>query len=313
MQFDCLTGQGNCSFPAHNLPKYMKKVSLLFLAGILFFSLPLLAQIRIIKNGNVGVNTTQPAYRLDIYSMESRFFYSGRNALHINHHGMDPRLCSNDKIVFFKSNGSGFANIECQVLAQQADQSSFENIFSLENKGLQAIQGLKGVSFVAKNDLSRKKQSGFLAQDVETVIPEAVYTNDSTKIKTMAYSAIIPYLVEAIKEQQNQIEELKHAVTSLLENLEANILKEPKARLDQNIPNPFGSQTKIGCFIPEATNSSFLNNYDMKGTLLRQYSIPGRGIQELTIDGSEFMPGMYLYSLIIDGKKVDTRKMILNR
>jgi len=34
-------------------------------------------------------------------------------------------------------------------------------------------------------------------------------TNDSTKQKSLSYSAIIPYLVEAIKEQQADIEELK--------------------------------------------------------------------------------------------------------
>jgi len=34
-------------------------------------------------------------------------------------------------------------------------------------------------------------------------------TNDSTRQKSLAYSAIIPYLVEAIKEQQEMIEQLR--------------------------------------------------------------------------------------------------------
>ena len=304
----------------------MKNISIFLVVGFIFLSFIVPAQIKIIGNGNVGISTPAPAFKLDINSVESRFFYSGKNALHINHFGMDPRLCSSDKIVFYKTDGSGFANIECQVLTQQADRNLNENIVSLENMGIPTIEKLNGVSFSTKNDPTKRIQSGLFAQDVESVIPEAVFTNDSTKIKSLAYSAIIPYLVEAIKEQQIQIRELTDMIVSLNENLVAKGLLinsfatsylqntgNEKARLDQNIPNPFSKETRIGCFIPETATSSFLNNYSMNGTLLQRFSIKDKGKQFVTVDGLSLIPGTYLYSLVVDGKEVGVRKMILEK
>jgi hypothetical protein len=304
----------------------MKNISIFLVAGFMFLSNITSAQIKIVSSGNVGISTPAPAYQLDVNSKESRFFYSEKNALHINHFGMDPRLCSTDKIVFYKTDGSGFANIECQVLAQQADRNLNENIVSLENMGVSTIERLNGVSFSTKNDPIQRIQFGLFAQDVESVIPEAVFTNDSTKIKSLAYSAIIPYLVEAIKEQQIQIRELNDRIVSLNENLVAKgliinsfatgYLKDAvdgKPRLDQNIPNPFSNETRIGCFIPETTTSSFLNNYSVNGTLLQRYNIIEKGKQFVTIDGQSLIPGTYLYSLVVDGKEVGVRKMILEK
>jgi hypothetical protein len=46
---------------------------------------------------------------------------------------------------------------------------------------------------------------------------------------------------------------------------------------------------------------------------LQQYSITGKGKQTVTINGNSYEPGMYLYALVIDGKEVDTKRMILTK
>ncbi len=53
--------------------------------------------------------------------------------------------------------------------------------------------------------------------------------------------------------------------------------------------------------------------YNMNGTQLQQYSINGLSKQSVTISGSSFEPGMYLYALAIDGREVDTKRMILTK
>jgi hypothetical protein len=289
------------------------------------FSVKVTGQFKIIGNGNVGINTSTPAYKFDLNSKESRFFYADRNSLFINHFGNDPRLCSDNKVVFYKSDGSGFANIECQVCTQQADINLNENMRSLENKGLPTIEKLSGISFTLKNDKTKRIQIGLAAQAVEQVIPEAVFSNDSTKIKSLAYSAIIPYLVEAIKEQQSLIQDLQLELKSLKDQLVENntissaLFEEnhdasiKMASLDQNIPNPFSDKTRIGCYIPEQSKSSILYNYSINGTKLQEFNLEGKGKQFVTINGDSFNPGTYLYKLVIDGKEVDTRKMILRK
>jgi hypothetical protein len=58
------------------------------------------------------------------------------------------------------------------------------------------------------------RQIGFIAQEVEEVLPEVVHT-DSEGYKSVEYSKVVSVLVEAIKEQQKEIDELKQAKTEL--------------------------------------------------------------------------------------------------
>ncbi|MBN2635082.1 MAG: hypothetical protein JXR61_02345 [Prolixibacteraceae bacterium] len=51
----------------------------------------------------------------------------------------------------------------------------------------------------------------------------------------------------------------------------------------------------------------------MNGTQLQQYSINGKRKQSVTIYGNSFVPGIYLYTLVIDGREVDTKRMILTK
>ena len=53
---------------------------------------------------------------------------------------------------------------------------------------------------------------GLIAQEVEHVIPAVVHTAEH---KSIAYTSLIPVLIEAIKEQQQQLEDLKRSVQEL--------------------------------------------------------------------------------------------------
>ena len=82
------------------------------------------------------------------------------------------------------------------------------------------VKALRGVTF-DRNDfipdaetgvMPDTRQAGVIAQEVEKVLPEVVATNPSDGIKTVAYGNMIGLLIEAIKEQQVQIDELKKAL-----------------------------------------------------------------------------------------------------
>ena len=49
----------------------------------------------------------------------------------------------------------------------------------------------------------------------------------------------------------------------------------------------------------------------MVGTLLKTIQVNQRGEGDVTINANEFVAGMYLYSLVCDGKIVDTKQMML--
>ena len=56
---------------------------------------------------------------------------------------------------------------------------------------------------------------GFIAQRVEPILPDVVQTDDETGIKSINYVGMIGHLVEAIKEQQTQIDALTAQVEEL--------------------------------------------------------------------------------------------------
>jgi hypothetical protein len=84
-----------------------------------------------------------------------------------------------------------------------------ENFESIPN-ALELVTQLNGLYYTWKKDAGEDKprKLGFIAQEVENLIPELVKT-DSEGMKSVDYIGVIPVLVEALKNQQKQIDELK--------------------------------------------------------------------------------------------------------
>jgi hypothetical protein len=89
---------------------------------------------------------------------------------------------------------------------------------------LEKILNLKGVSYLWNQDVAhgsgfgKGRQIGLIAQDVEAVIPELVFT-DSSGHKALSYDKMAPVFVEAIKEQQRVINEQSELIKKLSERL----------------------------------------------------------------------------------------------
>lgn len=82
-----------------------------------------------------------------------------------------------------------------------------ENIKDIPD-ALDDVLKLHGVEFNFINDQEKTQQIGFIAQEIEKVLPEVVVT-DEKGYKSVAYGQIEVVLVEAIKEQQKQIKQLE--------------------------------------------------------------------------------------------------------
>ena len=108
-----------------------------------------------------------------------------------------------------------------------SDERLKENILPLQNS-LEMVKRLRGVSFTWKTNPEMGKRIGFVAQEFEKIIPELVFTNELDGYKGINYAEISAVLVEAIKEQQKIIEELK-AENDFLRNES----KELNARLER--------------------------------------------------------------------------------
>lgn len=96
-----------------------------------------------------------------------------------------------------------------------SDKSLKKDIQSI-HEGLRRILALRPVSWRWKADKPGQKiEHGFVAQEVEKVLPELVYLDnweDGSERKFLSTKEMIPYLVAAIQEQQKQIEALRKKV-----------------------------------------------------------------------------------------------------
>ena len=102
------------------------------------------------------------------------------------------------------------------TLTETSDISLKENITPLQDS-LNKVLQLKGVSF-NKKTTPDVKEIGFIAQEVEEILPELVSETEEG-IKTVSYSRVTAVLVETIKQQQSQIDELKELVNKLTEKI----------------------------------------------------------------------------------------------
>jgi len=105
------------------------------------------------------------------------------------------------------------------AIAACSDLRYKTNINPIQNS-LTKLMLLQGVDYYWKTleytnmDFSDRKQIGFIAQDLEKIFPEMVFTDDKG-YKSIDYSRLTPVLVETIKEQQIQIASITNRLNEI--------------------------------------------------------------------------------------------------
>ena len=102
------------------------------------------------------------------------------------------------------------AGITTTGLTESSARELKTNITPMNNS-LDKIMALQGVNFEWKNKIEGK-QIGLIADDVAKVVPEVVQFNDDSPT-SLQYSKMVALLIEGMKEQQNEIAELKKLVS----------------------------------------------------------------------------------------------------
>ena len=174
-----------------------------------------------------------------------------------------------------------------------------------------------------EKDFSTARQYGFIAQELEKVIPEAVIT-DENGYKSVSYDMIIPVLVQNAKEQQKLVEAQQKQLDEQNELISTLLVKTGNTTginqlntgsegfdLDQNIPNPFSQETVIKYTLTQQTKTAALNVYDLSGKQITSFPLNERGASSITISSEKLAAGIYIYSVIADGKIMDSKRMVV--
>ena len=111
------------------------------------------------------------------------------------------------------ADGSNNKNkIRAAAFVTYSDENLKTEVTSMQNTALDTIMNLEGVEFTWKN--SGERDFGFIAQEVQKVVPKAVHTAHDG-VQGVDYSRLTSILVEAVKSQQVQIEDLKSTISKL--------------------------------------------------------------------------------------------------
>ena len=218
-----------------------------------------------------------------------------------------------------------------------SDVTLKNTIVTLPN-ALQQVKNLRPVTFKwnsIHDSIMAGTHAGFIAQEVETVIPQLVHTNPNGK-KSLAYIEMIPYLVKAMQQQQRMIEKQDSIITvqgnmlnalasqvdaccsnstirttGLIGNkLSVELSDKDAIVLNQNQPNPFAEQTVINYNIPVDFKVAQIIFNTTDGRIIKAVDINQKGKGELNVYANDLSNGLYSYYLVVDGKVIDTKKLV---
>ena len=151
------------------------------------------------------------------------------------------------------------------------------------------------------------------ADRLEETFPDLVYVNkDGSKV--INYMEMIPLLVQSINELSAKIEVLEGQVSEgaakkarSTTNKKASLTQN---KLYQNTPNPFKEQTIIRFSLADDMQDAAICIFDMTGKTIKKMPVSS-GMESVSIGGYELGEGMFLYSLVVNGQEIDTKRMII--
>ena len=160
-----------------------------------------------------------------------------------------------------------------------------------------------------------KKHFGLIAQELQTIYPELVVKGQDGYLG-VNYIELVPILIRSIQELSQKVENLEKASDGqsfrapAVSDIES--VATSKNILYQNNPNPFKEATTIRFSLEDGIKSAYICIFDMTGKLLKKISIPD-GDTSVKISGGELGEGMFFYSLIVNGREIDTKRMIITK
>ena len=209
--------------------------------------------------------------------------------------------------------------------ANSSEGSTLDNLLSLDIIKYDLKRPGRQVVLETKQEKSSKDQEadkygterkhyGVSAQELQTIYPDLV-TEGQDGYLAVNYTELVPILIRSIQELKQELDEVRGAEAAPARSVAAAIRTATAANgnvLYQNTPNPFKEKTTIRFSLaPDAQNVSICI-FDMTGKMLKRLPV-SQGENSVSVNGYELGEGMFLYSLLVNGQEVDTKRMVITK
>ena len=239
-----------------------------------------------------------------------------------------PRIAGHlDRIVFYNTKTSTFNSIEVSNVYTHSDKRAKRNITPITG-ALNTVQALNPVSFQWKERIATRGSSsaeedesssdadriqlGFIAQDVEEILPDAVLTDEEGH-KLINYNAIIPLLVRSVQELKTQVDEQKDLIETLSQRDPLRLSNSNRInKLLNCVPNPSNGIVEVTYTLSEGYGDAYILVSDLSGNKETEIRSLSSGKNKLQTDLSTLSKGIHLITLVVDDGPMNSLRLVLN-
>lgn len=163
---------------------------------------------------------------------------------------------------------------------------------------------------------ANRRRIGFMAQDIQKVLPELVQT-DEKGVMSIDYIGFIPLIVESLKQMQQTIQDQQKEIETLQSLLPAETKSMFRSTSNEEVSVVEGAKlynragASVSYTLPATYNTADLKIFDISGKLLKKVVLTGNN-SVVEINPSEIGLGTFVYTLFVDNKKADALKKFVN-
>lgn len=258
----------------------MKSKFNILVASILstMFVSEVFSQLKVVPSGRVGIGTNNPGAPLHVYGVQILTGANG-HTLRLHPNNPTPEIGSSSGNIHFWYSGIGYNELRAKKYVKISDASLKTERSPIEYP-MSKIMSLRAYRYMfldsfpvneAGDSISLIPEYGFISQEIQETLQDVNITQEGKDgLLLMEYDQIIPLLVAAMQEQQNQISALEASIATIMsrsqqieeeENDTLNI-----CQLFNASPNPFNNSTTISYNLACNVTTAEIKIWDIQGT-----------------------------------------------
>ena len=166
-----------------------------------------------------------------------------------------------------------------------------------------------------EEEIFSRRHFGLSAQELQEIYPNLVLKGQDGYLY-INYQELVPVLIRSIQELKQELDNVKgsNEDVKMSRGIGTTVVSAKAAGnvLYQNTTNPFKEQTTIRFSLADDAQNAAICIFDMTGKMLKKLPISS-GETSVSINGWELGEGMFLYTLIVNGREIDTKRMIITK
>ena len=182
----------------------------------------------------------------------------------------------------------------------------------------QDLNAMKEYYKKCREERISQKHYGLSAQELQKIYPDLVIEGQDGKLG-VNYLELVPILIRSIQELKQELDARTQAEAEAKtrgiadgDQTEKIAMKSTGNILYQNTPNPFKEQTVIRFSLADDAKDAAICIFDLSGKMLKKMPVT-QGMTSVSVGGYELGEGMFLYTLMVNGQEIDTKRMIITK